>query len=387
MTGVLVADPAEWVRAAARRTLGSGSARVWHGGCSVPGPPHGRSLTPVYQGVADLARRRLCASVEFGAGWDHLSDLLLERFPWLDDEVEDDGEDPEGFVVYAGTARFFGHDGNWFQAADGDATAARRSPNDPLWIVEAMAVVDAASPPRPSRELMRGTSCQRAAFIIDPRTHTTEFEPPPPYPLLGRVADAAAGLSHRLTGEVWISEEGRIDRVHGRASSRGARAGRSKHRSTGCGKRPSYGTSASPSTSSSPIPAPRRRSGSVKSSRASERSGDASEPTSGGGQPDELRACRPLARASSPTARAKAAGVKRGRARHEGAHLLEARPVAAHRRGHWSSRRGPLDRQTMATGFAAVRRGRAGARARSQRLVGSAHLRPQQTSDAGVRWE
>ena len=31
--------------------------------------------------------------------------------------------------------------------------------------------------------------------------------------ILGRLTDAAAGLSHRLTGEVWIGDEGRIHRV------------------------------------------------------------------------------------------------------------------------------------------------------------------------------
>jgi hypothetical protein len=207
-------DPTRWVRAAARRTLGSGSARVWHTGRSVPAPPHGHTLMPVTEGVADLARRCLRVSVEPGPGWDHLVDALLERFPWLDDdEREDDGEEPERFSVYAGTARFFGHDGNWFQSTEGDPAAARRSPNDPLWIVEALAVVDGVGRPRADRELVRGASCRRAAFIVDPLTHTTELELPDPHPLLGRLTDAAAGLSQRLTGEVWISDEERIHRV------------------------------------------------------------------------------------------------------------------------------------------------------------------------------
>jgi hypothetical protein len=167
----------------------------------------------VSEGVADLARRRLRVSVEPGAGWDALSDALLERFPWLDDDGDDDGEDPEGLMVYAGTARYFGHEGNWFQAAEGDPAAARRSPDDPLWIVEALAVVDGVSRPRAGRELVRGASCRRAAFMVDPLTHATELELPAPHPLLGRISDAAAGLSHRLTGEIWISDEGRIHRA------------------------------------------------------------------------------------------------------------------------------------------------------------------------------
>ena len=208
-----ITDPTEWCKAAARFTLASGSARVWHSGCSVPAPPHGRSLLSVSEGVADLARRRLRVSVEPGAGWDDLFDALLERFPWLDDDGDDDGEDPQAFSVYAGTARYFGHDGNWFQAAKGDPGAAQRSPNDPLWIVEALAVVDGVSRPRTGRELLRGASCRRAAFIVDPLTHATELEPPGPHPLMGRISDAAGGLSHRLTGEIWISDEGRIHRA------------------------------------------------------------------------------------------------------------------------------------------------------------------------------
>jgi hypothetical protein len=210
---VAVTDLTGWIRAAAGRTLGSGSARVWHGGCSVPGPAPGRSLMSVSEGVADLARRRLRLSVEPGPGWDHLVELLLERFPWIDDDGEDDTEDPEAFLVYAGTARYFGRDGNWFHAVKGDPAAARRSPNDPLWIVEALAAVDGVSRPRTDQELVRGASCRRAAFIVDPRAHATELEVPPPYPLLGRITNAAAGLSHRLTGEVWIGEEGRIHRA------------------------------------------------------------------------------------------------------------------------------------------------------------------------------
>ncbi|MEN3282051.1 MAG: hypothetical protein V7607_3191 [Solirubrobacteraceae bacterium] len=208
-----IADPTQWVRAAARQTLGSGSARVWHGGSLAPAPTHGRSLMAVSEGVADLARRRLRLSIDPGPAWEHLGDLLLERFPWLGDEDEDDREDPDGFSVYAGTARYFGHEGNWFQAADGDPAAARRSPNDPLWIVEALAVVDGVGRPRPGRELVRGASCRRAPYIVDPHAHVTELEVPAPYPLLGRLTDAAAGVSHRLTGEVWIGDEGRIHRA------------------------------------------------------------------------------------------------------------------------------------------------------------------------------
>jgi hypothetical protein len=169
----------------------------------------------VSEGVADLARRRLRASVEAGPGWEHVGHLLLERFPWLDDggEDEDDGEDPEALEVYSGTARYFGSEENWFQPAKGDPTASRRSPNDPLWIVEALAVVDGAGAPRPGRELVRSTSCRRAAFVVDPHEHAAELEVPPPHPLLGRITDAAQGLSRRLTGEVWIDDDDRVRRV------------------------------------------------------------------------------------------------------------------------------------------------------------------------------
>lgn len=141
-------------------------------------------LMQMMEGVTDLARRRLQVSVEPGPAWDVLVDALLNRFPWLDDdEAEDDGEEPKGFSVYARTARFFGHDGDWFHPMEGDPGAARRSPNDPLWIVEALAVVDGVSRPRADRELVRGASCRRAAFIVDPRAHATELELPDPYPL------------------------------------------------------------------------------------------------------------------------------------------------------------------------------------------------------------
>jgi hypothetical protein len=177
----------------------------------VPAPAGGHSLLSTSEGVADLARRRLRVSTEMGPGWDRVGEALLERFPWLEDDDEDDGEDPEGFSVYAGTARFFGDEGYWFMPQEGDPAAPRRAPNDPLWIVEALAVVDGVGRPRPDPELVRGAACRRAPFIVDPRAHAGELEVRA-HPLIGRIANAAAGESDRLTGEVWISD-GRVHRV------------------------------------------------------------------------------------------------------------------------------------------------------------------------------
>ncbi len=110
------------VAGAARRTLASGSARVWE--CRFVDPPPGRSVGRFAEGVADLANVRALMRATIPP-WD-FADRLLERFPWLDEEEDDD--DDEAVFVYAGTAAFLGHGDRWMLLGlkEGDPSAGTR---------------------------------------------------------------------------------------------------------------------------------------------------------------------------------------------------------------------------------------------------------------------
>jgi hypothetical protein len=176
------------VAGAARRTLGSGSARVWECRFSDPLPPPERSFTRFAEGVADLTTVRVQMRPTTPAVFDHLAQLLLERFPWLDDDDDDGNGDVEALTIYAGTAAFFGSGDHWMPLAlqEGDPTAHTRRHDDPLWILEALSSVEEAEPRSGEREVVRGDPCRRLQFRID---------------------------AERIRGDVWIDDEQRIRRV------------------------------------------------------------------------------------------------------------------------------------------------------------------------------
>jgi hypothetical protein len=175
------------VAGAAQRTLASGSARVWECRFSDPLPPSERSFTRFAEGVADLTKVRVQMRSTIPPVFDHLEQVLLERFPWLEDVDEDDDED-EPVTVYAGTAGFLGHGDRWMLLGleEGDPAAGRRARSDPLWILEALTTTDHTTSRTDERELVRGDLCRRLQFRID---------------------------AERITGDVWIDDDERMRRV------------------------------------------------------------------------------------------------------------------------------------------------------------------------------
>lgn len=197
--------PAEWVADAARTTLALGSVRVWERRFSDPPPRPEWDFTDVAEGVSDLTSVRTVMRSTIAPVWAHLAELIVKRFPWLDDGDEaDDDDDDEAVAVYAGTAAFLGHGDRWMALASdkGDIHAGSRGPTDPLWIVEALTVVDEASVREGQREIVRGAPCQRLGFMIDMRTKVGKPGSRP-----------SPRMSERLRGDVWIDGDDRVRRV------------------------------------------------------------------------------------------------------------------------------------------------------------------------------
>jgi hypothetical protein len=194
---------AERVAAAARATLGAGSARMWECRFVEPAGPPERSSTQYSEGVADLANVRAEIRVREAPMWSYFADLILERFPWLDDG-EDGDEELEPTMVYAGTAGFIGNEGTWMPLGlrTGDPHAGRRMPEDPLWILEALTIVADAAPRGAERVTVRDVACAPLRFEVDLRRAGGRIE-----------VIEARGRSPRLLGDVWIDEDERIRRV------------------------------------------------------------------------------------------------------------------------------------------------------------------------------
>jgi hypothetical protein len=173
------------VAVAARRTLASGSARVWECTFSDPVPPPERSSAQFAEGVADLANVRALMRTTIPPS--DFADRLLERFPWLD-EAQDDGGDDDAVFVYSGTAAVLGHGDRWIPLGlqEGDPAAGARVRSDPLWILEALSTVHEAEPRSDDLELVRGDPCRRLQFRID---------------------------AERIRGDGWIDDEQRVRRV------------------------------------------------------------------------------------------------------------------------------------------------------------------------------
>src|SRR5512132_3531667 len=199
------------VAGAARRTLASGSARVWECRFSEPTAQRG-SGAQFAVGIADLANVRLRVSETPHPAWDHLADLILERFPWLDDDDdhEDSNEGEPAVVVHAGTAAFFGGGDLWFAMGldKGDPVAGRRRFGDPLWSLEALTNVGETAARSDEPELVRGDACRRWSFRVDLRSAGADLE-----------ARQERHMADYVMGDVWIDEDERVRRVTWRRPS------------------------------------------------------------------------------------------------------------------------------------------------------------------------
>jgi hypothetical protein len=190
------------IATAARTTLASATARVWHRSfLDPPEPPLGRFVT-TQEGVTDMARRRTRTELEGPPKIDEWGARLLARYPWLDDDEEDDEhERSHPTLVYAGTASFFKSGGRWMVDDEGAETGRTRGPMDPLWIVDVLAHADEAVPR--GEDVVRGVSCRRWEFRVDPAVHGERCEG----------TDGSERRPLRLAGDAWIDHDGRLRRV------------------------------------------------------------------------------------------------------------------------------------------------------------------------------
>jgi hypothetical protein len=186
------------VATAARVTLASGTARVWHRSFLDPPVPRLGAFVTTQEGMADLVRRRMRMELEGPAEVDEWAARLLARFPWLGDEGEND-ERSRPVVVYTGTRSFLHLADRWMAEGNGEDEPHTRSRRDPLWIVEVLEHADEAI--ARGEEIVRDASCRRWEFRVDPALHPEI---------------SASGWKRRplrLAGDAWIDDEGRLRRV------------------------------------------------------------------------------------------------------------------------------------------------------------------------------
>ena len=129
------------VEAARQRTLAAHGARLrlqWFFD-----PPHEEYGGFIFEGVADLAQRRVRGN--YHLDWvEELGRWLFEGFPWLDDEGGEEGEDEDtSAVVFVGDDSSYFGDGDRWVVTGASADKPPRQP--PLWILDALASFESRS--------------------------------------------------------------------------------------------------------------------------------------------------------------------------------------------------------------------------------------------------
>jgi hypothetical protein len=186
------------VAPAARATLASGTARVWQESFFHPPEARLERFVTSQEGVTDLAARRTRTEQEVPSFLGEWAARTRERYPWLDgdDSAErNERERPRPVIVYAGTAEFFGIGDRWSAAVEGDHTAPARGTRDPLWIVEALTYADQET--ARAADVVRGVTCERWEFRVDPALHH----------------ELRTSGPERIAGDAWVDPEGRLRRV------------------------------------------------------------------------------------------------------------------------------------------------------------------------------
>jgi hypothetical protein len=127
---------------------------------------------------------------------------MVARYPWLDDDEEDDEHEQfRSVIVYAGTASFFCAGDRCTGGDNGDVSALARAPSDPVWIVEALAHAEEAV--ARGDDIVRDSAHRRWEFRLDPASL------PEALVQSGR----SRRKQPRLAGDAWIDRDGRVRRV------------------------------------------------------------------------------------------------------------------------------------------------------------------------------
>jgi hypothetical protein len=178
--------------AAARRTLAEPGARFENASWSEPG---GGPLSTETGVTAFGQRRTVTQGREWAPGFEELMSRVSARWPWLEDDREEEGE---SYTLFAGTwCGFRLPTGSWTVIADGDPAAERRGSSDPTWILEVLATGAVLSRPRDAG-LRSGSSSSGWAGSWSCR---------PPHGGTGIPASTAAPASTRPGA--WSSSPGR----------------------------------------------------------------------------------------------------------------------------------------------------------------------------------
>ena len=119
----------------------------------------------IVEGTADLAARRARVRYVTGGWAGKLGEMILARFPWLDDE-DDDEDDDEFELIYVGGAEYAGANDRWSDFNGGDESGVRQT-RDPTWILEALADLDPSSVQQGDDQLVRGGHCRAYVGRVD----------------------------------------------------------------------------------------------------------------------------------------------------------------------------------------------------------------------------
>jgi hypothetical protein len=93
-------DAVAEIAAAARTTRAAGSARVHARVFTDPPQPPDRDVSSALDGMTDLERRRTrIVQREIGGWWTALAQRIVGRWPWLEDVVDDGGDDDEPLTI------------------------------------------------------------------------------------------------------------------------------------------------------------------------------------------------------------------------------------------------------------------------------------------------
>lgn len=180
------------IEAAARATLGAGSARVWACWFGDSG-----EVSTSEEGVSDFVGYRTRTTTTPGPMVVRWATELEERFPWLHDE--EDGS--PACKVYAGPVSFMGSGDNWTRMKQGEPSVRRRGHTDPAWILDVLSQAEVSGFRREVTDEVRGEPCECYAFAAGFGHAALEL---PPHPWSG---------PPRLFGDLWIDSDGRLRRA------------------------------------------------------------------------------------------------------------------------------------------------------------------------------
>lgn len=191
---------------AARETLQQGTARV----LSIAfAEGHARfgGVWDRHEGIADFMQRRLHVHTRAGPSSPlvYVGEKLAEKWPWLDDD-EDPESEADCELIYIGATQYFGYQDRWTRFGDEDH-AGPRDPGDPVFILDALAVV--LSPATPiGIETVRDAQTTRYDTTVDLRAGARRAPD-----RIRRCETIPSDRPWTMRANVWVDTDGLIRRA------------------------------------------------------------------------------------------------------------------------------------------------------------------------------